>query len=232
MMRKLKWYFALLLAAFITPAPNTLAPAQTQPPTSQRNDEETPVSYALVVDNSASLRSQLPTVISAGKIIVNRKRPTDETALVRFVDHNRIRTLQDFTQDKAAVNDALDSMYVELGGTAILDAVDYAAQHLARRHPGEGTKHHSALILLTDGDERDSFYKLKTLLQRLRRSKVPIYVIGFTEGLESQGKATKLRSMRLLETLARESGGHAYYPESLSDVERIADAISKELHEP
>ena len=44
--------------------------------------EEVPINYGLAVDTSGSLRSQLQSVIDAGKTIINSNKPGDETFLV------------------------------------------------------------------------------------------------------------------------------------------------------
>src|SRR5262249_32006610 len=58
--------------------------------------EEVPISYGLAVDSSGSLRSQLQSVIDAGKIIVNSNKKGDETFLMRFISSDKIETMQDF----------------------------------------------------------------------------------------------------------------------------------------
>ena len=89
--------------------------------------EEVPISYGLAVDTSGSLRSQLQSVIDAGKTIINSNKPGDETFLVRFISSDKIETVQDFTANKEMLLDGLDSFYVEGGQTAVIDAVYLSA---------------------------------------------------------------------------------------------------------
>jgi len=93
--------------------------------------EEVPISYGLAVDTSGSLRAQLQSVIDAGKTIINSNKSGDETFLVRFISSDKIETVQDFTPDKELLMDGLDSLYVEGGQTAIIDAVYLTAEHVA-----------------------------------------------------------------------------------------------------
>ena len=79
---------------------------------------EVPTNYALVIDNSGSLRSQLEKVIDAGKMIVATNRPDDETSIIRFVSREKISIEQPFTANKADLNDALDNLFIEGGQTA------------------------------------------------------------------------------------------------------------------
>ena len=53
--------------------------------------EESPVSYALVVDNSGSLRNMLNNMLRAGGVLISANKPGDETMLVRFVSSDEIR---------------------------------------------------------------------------------------------------------------------------------------------
>jgi Ca-activated chloride channel family protein len=93
--------------------------------------EEVPISYGLAVDSSGSLRSQMPTVIDAAKTIINSNKPGDETFLLRFVDSEKIETLQEFTANKEDLMDAVDRIYTEGGQTAIIDALYLASEHVA-----------------------------------------------------------------------------------------------------
>ncbi|HZI17965.1 MAG TPA: VWA domain-containing protein [Pyrinomonadaceae bacterium] len=197
--------------------------------------EEVPVSYGLVVDNSGSLRSQIQKVIDAGKTIVESNQPGDETFVVRFVSSEEIKVLQDFTSDKQAVFDALDDMYIEGGQTAVMDAVYLSAEHATQYKKGDplDDKRRRALILVTDGEDRASFYKQDQLFEALKENDVQIYVIGFVNELEKErgfiSKSRRQKAVDLLDRLAKETGGRAFYPTSLSELPDIAREITKDL---
>lgn len=91
-----------------------------------------PVSYGLVVDNSGSLRSQIAGVASAAKFLVTQNAPGDETFVLRFVSSDNIQILQRLTGDKAALNGAIDTMRVQGGQTALLDALYLAGEYLTK----------------------------------------------------------------------------------------------------
>src|SRR6185436_5558587 len=93
--------------------------------------EEVPISYGLAVATSGSLRSQLQSVIDAGKTIINSNKKGDQTFLVRFISSDKIETVQDFTDNKDLLMDGLDSFYIEGGQTAIIDAVYLSAEHVS-----------------------------------------------------------------------------------------------------
>jgi Ca-activated chloride channel homolog len=196
--------------------------------------EEVPVSYGLAIDNSGSLRSQLQSVIDAGKTIINSNKPGDETFLVRFVSSDKIETLQDFTSSMELLLDALDNMYIEGGQTAVVDAVFLSAERIAEYKKGDDNdRRRRALIVVTDGEDRVSFYKQEQLFARLREADVQIYVIGFVNELEKDGgfirKSSREKAVNLLNKLASETGGRAFFPQSISELPKIATDIVRDL---
>ena len=196
--------------------------------------EEVPISYGLAVDTSGSLRSQLPTVIEAGKTIINSNRPGDETFLVRFISSDKIETVQDFTANKELLMDGLDSFFIEGGQTAIIDAVYLSAEHVSEYKKGdEGDRRRRALIVITDGEDRNSFYKQEQLFTRLREEDVQIFVIGFVNELDKDAgfirKSPRERAVNLINKLAEETGGRAFFPESVAELPQIANEIIRDL---
>ena len=94
---------------------------------------ETPVSYALLMDNTGSMRSQLNQVIDAGAAIVAGNRAEDETAVVRFVSSENIERVQDFTAERARLTKAFGELYVQGGQSAVIDAVYVSARYVAEQ---------------------------------------------------------------------------------------------------
>jgi Ca-activated chloride channel family protein len=196
--------------------------------------EEVPISYGLSVDTSGSLRTQLPTVLEAGKTIINANRPGDETFLVRFVGRENSEIVQNFTANKEALMDALDNMYTEGGQSAVVDAVYLSAEHVAEYKKGdESDRRRRALIVITDGEDRNSFYNQEQLFARLREEDVQIFVIGFVNELDKEAgfirKSPRDKAVNLINKLASETGGRAFFPESLSDLPGIANEIIRDL---
>ena len=196
--------------------------------------EEVPISYGLAVDTSGSLRSQLQSVIDAGKTIINSNKPGDETFLVRFISSDKIETVQDFTANKEMLLDGLDSFYVEGGQTAVIDAVYLSAEHVSDYKKGdEGDRRRRALIVITDGEDRNSFYKQEQLFARLREEDVQIFVIGFVNELDKETgfirKSPREKAVTLINKLASETGGRAFFPDSVAELPQIANEIIRDL---
>lgn len=196
---------------------------------------EVPTNYSLVIDNSGSLRPQLEKVIEAGKILINSNLPDDETSIIRFVSSEKIEILQDFSNNKLDLNETLDNLYSEGGNTAIIDAVYLAAEKVNEYEKSidPNDRKRRALILISDGEDRDSFYKEKQLFDLLKEIDVQIYVIGFVGDLDKEGgfisKSPQGKAKAFLERLATETGGKVYFPNNVGELNNIAADISREL---
>ena len=196
---------------------------------------EVPTNYSLVIDNSNSLRSQLEKVIEAGKILINTNRPDDETSIIRFVSSDKIEILQDFTPKKDDLDYALENLFTEGGQTAIIDAVYLAAERVDNYEKARDSndRKRRALILISDGEDRNSFYSEQQLFKLLRESDVQIFVIGFVNELDDDSglfsKSVRGKAKNLLERLATETGGKSYFPGNVNELNTIARDIATEL---
>ena len=196
--------------------------------------EEVPVMYGLAVDTSGSLRPAFEQVINASKAIINSNKRGDETFLERFISSDKIETVQDFTANKDALMDGLDTLYIEGGQTAVIDGVYLAAEHVAEyKKGGDDDRRRRALIVVTDGEDRASYYLESQLFQRLREEDVQIFVIGFVNELEAEKglirKSPRDKAVALLNRLASETGGRAFFPNSISELPDIASEIVHDL---
>lgn len=198
--------------------------------------EEVPISYGLAIDTSYSLKPQMQEVIDAAKTIISSNKTGDETFVETFVDSDKIEIVRDFTADKAGLGESLDDLYAQSGQTAVIDGVYLAAQHVAEYKKGNdlSDRRRRALIVVTDGEDRESFYKQAQLFDRIREDGVQIYIIGFINDLEKDNgglikKSSRDRAVNLLNRMASESGGRAFYPTSLSELPGIAGEITRDL---
>ena len=197
-------------------------------------EEEVPVIYGLAVDTSGSLRPQFEQVINASKTIINSNKKGDETFLERFISSDKIETIQDFTANKDSLMDGLDTLYIEGGQTAVIDGVYLAAEHVADYRKGpEDDRRRRALIVVTDGEDRASYYPEAQLFQRLREEDVQIYVIGFVNELDADKglirKSPRDKAVNLINRLASETGGRAFFPQSIAELPQIANEIVRDL---
>lgn len=188
--------------------------------------EEVPLSYGLLIDNSGSFRTQLSAVVTAGILIVSSNKPNDKAFLIRFISSDKIQTVQEPTTQRQLLINGLQSLYVEGGQTAVIDAVYLGVDKLAKEVGSDSGVRRRALILVTDGEDRNSFYKLEQLLQLIASTDIQIYTIGIT----GQLKAPSIdRARDLLSRLALETGGRAFFPASGTELEQITDAIINDI---
>jgi VWFA-related protein len=183
------------------------------------NREDVPVSMGIIIDNSGSMREKRPKVAAAALELIKQSNPQDE---VFIVDFNDVAFLDaPFTNNIKKLEEVLDKIDTR-GGTAMRDAIsmsiDYAKEH--------GKKTKKVLLVITDGNDNTSNETLEQLVRKARQSEVLIYCIGLLNEEEPrEARAAK----RALNELASASGGLAYYPKSLSEVETITPLIAHEI---
>lgn len=189
-------------------------------------NEEVPLTYGLLIDCSGSMRSQLQQVVEAAMRIINTNKPEDETFIVRFVSSDIIQTMQELTSDKELLKKGLDDLYVEGGQTAVIDAVYLSAEYLAKKKPDANVVRRRALILVSDGEDRNSFYKKDFLLSYLITTNTQVFTLALTKDLPSKQVD---KTFNFLAQLATETGGRTYFANTRADIERISSEIIKDI---
>ncbi len=194
--------------------------------TSFLSKREGPLSYGLVVDCSGSLRAQFSTVVLAAEAFVAENAPEDETFLVKFTSSENIELVQDWTSEQSLLKKRLEDLYVEAGHTAIIDAVYESATHLFQHlKEGKATRR-SALVLITDGEDLQSYYKEGQLLKLLKKLNIQVFVIGLTQQVQT---SSRKKATELLLRLAQESGGRVLFPSNAVELAAAVKTIRQEL---
>ncbi|HEX6126466.1 MAG TPA: VWA domain-containing protein [Pyrinomonadaceae bacterium] len=174
------------------------------------------VSYGLVVDNSGSFRPLLDRVITVVSDVVEGNSPEDEAFLVTFVDTPKIVLRQEFTSRKADIHDAAQNMFIEGGQTAILDAVKVSADYLSKNaRSDEGRLR--ALVLVTDGEDRESGAKVEDVIKLLKEQNIRVFVVAMADG-KITGK--------LIDRLTKETGGKKVTPRTKAEMTAAVEEIS------
>jgi Mg-chelatase subunit ChlD len=181
---------------------------------------ESPVTYGIVVDNSGSFRTLIDRVIKIVKNVVDANGRDDETFIVTFVDSDKIVLRQDLTSSKAELYDAAENMFIEGGKTAIIDAVQRSADHLAASSKAEPGRIYR-LVLITDGDESESKTKIDELFTTLKNEKIAVLVVGISDRRDF--------STKFIDRLVKESGGRKYLPKTQSDMDEALKLLVKDL---
>jgi VWFA-related protein len=181
-----------------------------------------PVSIALVVDNSGSMYKKRPSVNKSALDLIAASNPQDEAFVVNFSDEAFID--QDFTSDVNKLRDGLTHIDSR-GGTALRDAVVASADKLA----AEAKRPKQVLILITDGDDNASTLDLEQTIRRVQDLSGPvIYSIGLLFG-DEMSKSEVKHARRALELLSTETGGVAFFPKSMEQVDEIAAEVARDI---
>jgi Ca-activated chloride channel family protein len=196
--------------------------------------KKTSVNVGMVVDNTGSMRDQLDMVIRTAAFFTDNLRTTDEVFIVRFVSSDKISMEQNWTNDKPLLRTTLSNLYVEGGQSAVYDAIYLASTKFGEKEKNESKR--NIIVLISDCEDRDSYYKLKEVLKLAKEKKVSIFVLGFVDELSDEsgftksspkGKATKIATQ-----IAEETNGLAFFPKySKKNQEQIIQAIVKILDE-
>lgn len=179
--------------------------------------EDVPVSLGILIDNSGSMRDKRQAVNTAALDLVKSSNPDDEVFVVNFSDEAIIDT--DLTSDISKMQEGLQQIDSR-GGTALYDAVVASADYLAKK----GRREKKVLLVVTDGEDNASTDTLEQAVRRVQDDNGPmIYTIGILGGEHEK------RAKRALESLAANTGGVAFFPKDLGEVDQIARAVARDI---
>jgi VWFA-related protein len=181
-----------------------------------------PVSIGLVVDNSGSMSKKRPAVNKAALDLVEASNPEDEAFVVNFSDEAYID--QEFTANVNKLRDGLGHIESR-GGTALYDAVVASADKLV----ADAKRPKQVLVLITDGEDNASTLTLDQTIRRVQELSGPvIYTIGLLFG-DEMSHAEVRHARRALELLSNETGGIAFFPKSIEQVDEIAAEVARDI---
>src|SRR5882724_8780752 len=179
--------------------------------------EDIPISLGIVIDNSGSMREKRAKVNKAALNLVRASNPQDEVFVVNFSDEYFLD--QPFTSKINLLQSALEK-YETRGGTALYDAVVASADEL-KKHSKLQKK---ILFVVTDGEDDASRESLEQAVQRLQEENGPtVYAIGLL------GEERQRRAKRALETISERTGGIAFFPHTLDEVDAISSAVARDI---
>jgi Ca-activated chloride channel family protein len=189
--------------------------------------EDVPVSMGILLDLSGSMRGKIEQVKKAALEFIHASNRQDQVFLIGF--NEEVELLQEFTSDIDEITDSLENTVVT-GGTAVYDAI-----YLGVQKAHTGTKAKKAVVVITDGEDRDSYYKLDELVVKVQESDVQVFCVGFLNAVPDKGlfgrwsKSVPEKAREALERIAEETGGKAFFPEKVADLHAIVSEIASEL---
>ncbi len=177
--------------------------------------EDLPVSLGILIDSSGSMYDKRTAVEEASLDLIKLSNRADEAFVVDFSFDPYIDA--DFTSDINKLKDGL-SFIKSSGGTAMYDALVASADYLTKnaKNPKQ------VLLIITDGEDNASSATLEQSIRRIQDLDGPvIYCVGLLFGSDTdKGEARHAR--RVLEALSEQTGGVAYFPKSVREVDEIA----------
>ncbi len=179
--------------------------------------EDIPISLGIVIDNSGSMREKRAKVNKAALNLVRASNPQDEVFVVNFSDEFFLD--QPFTNKISLLQSALEK-YETRGGTALYDAVVASADEL-KRH---GKLQKKILFVVTDGEDDASRESLEQAVRQLQEENGPtVYSIGVL------GDERARRAKRALQTISERTGGIAFFPRTLDEVDQISSTVARDI---
>jgi Ca-activated chloride channel family protein len=180
--------------------------------------DDVPVALGIVIDNSGSMREKRDKVNQAVLNLIRASGPRDETFVVNFSQDSYLD--QDFTSNVGLLQQALQKVS-NRGSTALYDAIVASAIHLK----GDNRVERKILLVITDGRDNASQQTLDEAMRHLQGENGPtLYAIGLL------GDELQPSDSGALKSLAEVTGGVAYFPKSLDQVDDIARTVARDIH--
>ena len=188
--------------------------------------EESPVSWALVLDRSGSMMDMMNDVYDAALHVIDEGTSRDETLIITF--NKRPELAIDFTTDRHRLANSILGLKAE-GETALFDAVGYALDGL--KHAKNRKK---VLVIVTDGEDNASRLRFRDLIERAEEEETVVYTVGMFgsmgSGLGLMGMARYDRDGRAeLKKLAEVTGGSSHFPTNVDQCRSVMKEIAREV---
>jgi len=179
--------------------------------------EDVPVAMGIVIDNSGSMREKRDRVNKAAINLVRSSNPQDQVFIVNFNDEYYLD--QDFTGDINKLKTALEKVETR-GGTSLYDAVVASADHMKKN----AKLQKKVLFVVTDGEDNASRESLEQAVRRVSEENGPtVYAIGIL------GEEKQRRARRALQALAEKTGGIAFLPRNVDEVDEISRTVAHDI---
>jgi len=187
---------------------------------SEVRQEDVPVSMGLLIDNSGSMEDKRPGVNAAAMTFVKTSNADDEVFVAHFNEQYFFDLDKDFTSDLGEMAKALGHLESD-GATALYDAILSSLTHLKK-----GYQDKKVLLIVSDGEDNYSRATLAATLEQAQRSNAMIYAIGL---LRQEKPESAERDRQALVSLAQATGGAAFFPEGVPEVESVCTQIARDI---
>ena len=180
--------------------------------------ERVPVALGILIDNSGSMLPKREKVNEAALELVDASQQEDRVFVVNFGEDAFLD--QDYTQNVGKLRSALQRMETR-GSTALYDAIIAAVDHLKQ----SSTLQKNVLLVVTDGQDNASQATFQEVLRKLQSNNGPVlYAIAL-----DQNERREDGNRQSQRTLCEKTGGTAFFPSSLDEVQSIARTIAQDI---
>jgi len=185
-----------------------------------------PIALALLLDTSASMDAKLSTAQEAAIGFARRVRTQDLASVIDF--DSRVVVLQPFSNDGTALEKAIRDTSAG-GSTSLYNAVYIALNEMKKlRATSVEEIRRQAIVVLSDGEDTSSLLPFEEVLELAKRSVTAIYAIGL-HSKEPRVASSFNEADYVLKTLSHETGGRAFFPQAVSELNAIYSQIGDEL---
>jgi Ca-activated chloride channel homolog len=184
-----------------------------------RNESQLPLRLGLVIDTSSSVTRQFPFEQKAAAAFLQKSLTDkkDQAFVVGF--SSDVLLVQDLSSDDTKISEGIQQL-APSGGTALWDAVKFASDKLGALREDQPVA--KILVVISDGDDNSSSATLKEAIDSAERHEVTLYTVSTREFASTDANA--LIADRAMKALAERTGGAAFFPNSLGDLNhRLAD---------
>ena len=186
---------------------------------------QSPIALSLLLDSSASMEEHLPVLQQAATNFVHKLKSNDIAQVIDF--DSRVEIRQGFTGNQAELDTAISQLAAG-GSTSLHNAIYIALKELRKvRAVNEEDVRRQALIVFSDGEDTSSLVSFDEVLDLAKRSETSIYTIAL-RGADVQAKGFREAEF-VMRTLAQETGGRAFFPAKIDDLNGVYTQIADEL---
>ena len=190
-----------------------------------RNESQLPLRFGLVIDTSNSVADRFSfEKAAASKFLEKIATNKDDLTFVVGVN-NSVLLVQDFTEDQTLTTRAVNQL-APGGGTALWDAVAFAADKLASRREEQPVAR--ILLVISDGKDNSSSVTLKEAIEHALRGEVAVYTVSTRDLIDEA--PSELLGDHALGTLSELTGGAAFVPGSLRRLSGSLADVQQVIH--
>ncbi|HEX8248044.1 MAG TPA: VWA domain-containing protein [Pyrinomonadaceae bacterium] len=203
--------------------------------------KENVLNLGFVMDNTGSMRLRLEEIVRTGGIVIDSLTSSDRAFITRFVSSDKVELVQEWTADKAKLKIGMNNLFIEGGQSAVIDGLYISVKEKILDSAVKNPSQRYALLLISDCENRDSYYKLEQLLALTKGTDIQIFVLADTSDLSNSfNDYTKVKNGKknaeyLAHTLALQTGGTAFVfskEKDRKDMPNVLKTLVAEMRAP